>query len=83
MSTVDKPSSDPNLRFGPWLRRCRETAGLTRKSFAAAANVGELVLRSIEVERLLATPAQRRRLVAALASFAPELAATAPEGACD
>ena len=65
--------------FGAWLRRCRETAGLTRKDLAAAANVGQLELRSIEVARWAATSEQRRRLIAALASFNPELAATAPE----
>ncbi len=65
-------------QFGTWLRKCREVCGLTRKQLAELADMSQLGLRDVELLRYSPIFAQRRRLVAALASVAPELAATAP-----
>lgn len=83
MSTPDSPEHDPPLdpktQFGTWLRGCREQLGITRKEFAELISMSSLGLRNVEILRRLPTAEQRRRLVAAVAAFDPELAATAPE----
>ena len=64
--------------FGRWLRRCRETTGVTRRVFADSANVSECDVRNFETVRRLPTAEQRMRLIQAVAKLDRNLAATVP-----
>jgi DNA-binding XRE family transcriptional regulator len=67
-----------SAEFGAWVRRVRQSLGLTRQALASAAGLAPSTLRNVEMGRHCANATTAAALLAAIAARDKILAARAP-----